>query len=200
MDGEKLAQALAEWEGIPKPERRKMSRMRHKRAPNKDVAKMPAQDAKAHKTWAEQTWKGRDWRPNGETAFEYLTRNRTFDGDECLFMPNSRPHVRHMISYFGERRPAAAFMCQFAHGGRPDGNVVRHKCGNGHLNCVNPKHLVWGTPDDNRNDHRLHTAASLDDVTPEQAVEITASTKPAKVLAVEMQITAFTIDTIRRAV
>lgn len=35
----------------------------------------------------------------------------------------------------------------------PDGQMVRHKCDNGHLNCVNPGHLELGTQAQNVQDH-----------------------------------------------
>lgn len=35
-------------------------------------------------------------------------------------------------------------------------NEVIHSCGNGHLGCVNPKHLSWGTREQNVKDAILH--------------------------------------------
>ena len=35
----------------------------------------------------------------------------------------------------------------------PDGLIIRHKCDNGHINCVNPEHIELGTQADNVADH-----------------------------------------------
>jgi hypothetical protein len=37
-----------------------------------------------------------------------------------------------------------------------DDDEVRHLCGNGHLGCVTPKHLIWGTHTENVADTILH--------------------------------------------
>lgn len=51
----------------------------------------------------------------------------------------------------------------------PKGIVVRHRCDNGHLNCVNPDHLVLGTQADNVKDrYRRRRKALVDYFPPEQ--------------------------------
>lgn len=59
---------------------------------------------------------------------------------------------------FNFRRMAASrAMCILANGLPPDGKTFAiHSCGNGHLSCVNPKHLRWGSPKENAQDARLH--------------------------------------------
>jgi hypothetical protein len=48
-------------------------------------------------------------------------------------------------------------MCETAHGPAPAVlRVAMHSCGNGHLGCVNPKHLHWGTHSDNTQDMWRH--------------------------------------------
>lgn len=92
------------------------------------------------------------------TPQEFVKDHVRFDGNHCLFVPFSRPHARVAASLNGEVFSAAALMCRLAHGHGGEGQVARHLCGNGHLSCVNPKHLRWGSADQNARDTWLHTA------------------------------------------
>jgi hypothetical protein len=82
-----------------------------------------------------------------------------FDGDECVFVPFAI-EFRPAVTQFGMvSMTAARAMCLRVHGQPEDeAHVARHKCGNGHKSCVNPKHLCWGTTAQNANDRYLHTA------------------------------------------
>jgi hypothetical protein len=48
-------------------------------------------------------------------------------------------------------------MCALRHGPMPEPKMLAtHSCGNGHLGCVNPNHLRWGTSLSNAQDTVLH--------------------------------------------
>lgn len=80
--------------------------------------------------------------------------------DECVIWPFSRDDCG-----YGEMsdpaRPGKKIdvhrrVCARVHGPRPAPAVARHLCGKGHLGCVNPKHLVWGTMKENSEDSIRH--------------------------------------------
>jgi hypothetical protein len=74
-----------------------------------------------------------------------------FMGEECLIWPftrsdEGRPNIR-----LNRRRVSAArYICILAHGEPEDSKLESaHRCGNGHLGCVNPQHLRWATRKEN---------------------------------------------------
>lgn len=90
-------------------------------------------------------------------GIEFVKANVAFSGTECLFMPFCDFRIPSGLTYNYQRWTAARLMCRLVHGWPNDGmDVARHLCGNGHMSCVNPKHLVWGSVADNAADARLH--------------------------------------------
>ncbi|MCT4369079.1 HNH endonuclease [Yangia mangrovi] len=80
-----------------------------------------------------------------------------FDGDDCLIWPLGRDaggYGRAKMPGFTTRL-AHRIMCELKHGTPPFPDAVAmHRCGNGHLGCVNPNHLSWGTVAENNEDKR----------------------------------------------
>lgn len=79
--------------------------------------------------------------------------------DHCVLWPFGRDtqgYARAFVSGYSTRL-AHRILCE-KHHGKPNGahNVARHTCGNGHLGCVNPQHIVWGTAQDNIDDKIKH--------------------------------------------
>lgn len=72
----------------------------------------------------------------------------------CLVWPFCRdPYVgRGMVDKrIAGTRWAHRVMCEMVHGPAPEGRPhAAHRCGNGHLGCVNPKHLFWATVTENQ--------------------------------------------------
>lgn len=87
----------------------------------------------------------------------WLMANKGFDGDECLIVPNSLPGSAASVRYNCKQMSAARAMCIITQGlpENPEFFAI-HSCGNGHLSCVNPKHLRWGTNGDNQRDRWIH--------------------------------------------
>lgn len=89
----------------------------------------------------------------------WLESHANHDGDECLVWPFAKltngygtVQVRD-----GRKRIASRVMCELAHGEPNDPKMQSaHSCGNGHLGCVNPKHLRWATVKENAADKKLH--------------------------------------------
>lgn len=60
----------------------------------------------------------------------------------------------------GQWESPTRIMCRMAHGQEPsDDHEAAHSCGNGHLGCINPKHLRWATPKENASDKLIHGTA-----------------------------------------
>lgn len=85
-----------------------------------------------------------------------------FGGDECLIWPFARnPNGYPRVYQNGGKKYAHRVICEKVHGAGPEGKPdVAHSCGNGHLGCVNPKHLRWATKRENTQDTVLHGTKS----------------------------------------
>lgn len=88
----------------------------------------------------------------------WLEAHVAYDGDACLTWPfNRNRHGRTQVKYKGKDMVAARLMCELAHGKPPTPeHEAAHSCGNGHLGCVNPKHLRWATTVENKADMVAH--------------------------------------------
>lgn len=82
--------------------------------------------------------------------------------EACLRWPFAQNGVGYpVITIDGERKYAHRLVCEAAHGAPPTQNhEVAHACGNGHLGCVNPRHLRWATRPENMDDKVIHGTAS----------------------------------------
>lgn len=86
-----------------------------------------------------------------------------FSGDECLIWPYGRDRKGYgVMRAEGRKQCASRYVCRRAHGepASPDLQAA-HSCGNGHLGCVNPKHLRWATAKENTADTIVHGKSGL---------------------------------------
>lgn len=80
-----------------------------------------------------------------------------YDGDECLSWPFGRTRGYGSLSANGRKDYAHRIICEIRHGPQPEGDYhASHSCGNGHLGCVNPRHICWKTRVDNFADRLTH--------------------------------------------
>lgn len=80
-----------------------------------------------------------------------------YQGDGCLTWPFGKTGGGYGALYIGIDRYAHRAVCRLVHGDPADPRMyATHSCGNGHLGCVNPKHLRWATPTENCADKLLH--------------------------------------------
>lgn len=81
-----------------------------------------------------------------------------YQGKDCFAWPfgESGSGYAGSIQWDGKRTPVQRIVCELKHGEPKDGDRCRHLCGNGHLACVNPNHLAWGTPLQDRSDMVSH--------------------------------------------
>lgn len=82
----------------------------------------------------------------------------SYDRDECLPWPFSNNGVGYGTLWIdGASVYAHRLVCENTHGAPPTpSHFALHTCGNGHLGCVNPKHIRWGLPAENTADARDH--------------------------------------------
>ena len=77
----------------------------------------------------------------------------------CVTWPHGRDgqgYARAVVAGFSTRL-SHRIICELHHGKPPfEGAVAMHSCGNGHLGCVNPAHLSWGSVAQNNADKELH--------------------------------------------
>lgn len=89
----------------------------------------------------------------------WLKQHANYTGDDCLFWPYSitRKGYAACIRVNGKQTSASRYMCSLVSGPPPTvSHQAAHSCGNGHLGCLNPKHLRWATPKDNTLDKNEH--------------------------------------------
>jgi hypothetical protein len=107
------------------------------------------------------------WHRKGSTAppqvqkgavRKWLNDHTNHDCNECLIWPFCR--LRNGYGYThneGKSILAHRLMCCLVNGPAPsDQPHALHSCGRGHLGCVNPKHLRWGSDKENKADARKH--------------------------------------------
>ena len=88
--------------------------------------------------------------PKGDPA-KFLEAVFGWSAPGCLFWPFSKnSHGYGHLYLNGVIRGAHRVVCEKTHGPPPSrGHHAAHSCGNGHLGCVNPRHLRWATPAEN---------------------------------------------------
>lgn len=96
--------------------------------------------------------------PKGDAQTFYRDVLLPFAGDECLTWPFSRDGDGYgKLWMAGKNGKAHRFACIDMSGPPPfEDAEVAHSCGNGHLGCVNPKHLRWATTKENADDRAIH--------------------------------------------
>lgn len=82
----------------------------------------------------------------------------TYDGDECILWPFGNNGVGYGQLHIGKRKVYAhRFICEKENGSPPSSlHQAAHSCGNGHLGCVNRRHLSWKTRLENEADKVEH--------------------------------------------
>jgi hypothetical protein len=96
------------------------------------------------------------WNKGKGETLRWMHEHVAYDGDKCLRWPFS--YNWNGYGHIGVNRAvikAHRFMCILAHGEPPTPkHQAAHSCNNGHMGCVNPKHLSWKTPRQNALDRR----------------------------------------------
>lgn len=95
---------------------------------------------------------------NGEVVRFFREVVLTYEGDDCLFWPYGKYGSGYgMININRRSRTVSRVVCEEINGLPPSENYdAAHSCGNGHLGCVNPRHLSWKTRAENMADKVVH--------------------------------------------
>lgn len=111
-------------------------------------------------------------------AMDWILAHRDYPHEDyCLIWPFTRDkrEGRATMALDGKSRLAHRVMCELVRGPAPDDKPqATHSCGSGHLGCVNPKHLDWGSNSDNQlqryahGRHNPNANGSRSQFTPEQ--------------------------------
>ena len=89
---------------------------------------------------------------NGAQIVRDAIHSRT---DECIVWPSRLgPRTYPSISINGKLHQANGYICEAASGPRPSGMKACHSCGN--RACINPRHLYWGSDQQNADDAVKH--------------------------------------------
>jgi len=82
-----------------------------------------------------------------------------YQGNNCLIWPYCKSNDGYAgIRVNGRSHTVSRLICELVNGIPPTNQKYEaaHICGNGQLGCVNPKHLKWKTPKDNKSDELIH--------------------------------------------
>lgn len=113
---------------------------------------------------------------------KWLREHAGYESHGCLIFPFCRnPQKGYgMVGLEGKQLYAHRYMCELVNGPPPTPRAqARHSCGNGHLGCVHPKHLLWGSNSKNQIDRYTHGtvvshSGTRTKLTTEQVAEIRA--------------------------
>lgn len=90
----------------------------------------------------------------------WIEKHKSYQGNDCIEWPFSKgDRGRGVVGVpgGGKSRSAPRAMCIAAHGEPPTPeHQTAHSCGNGHIGCMNPKHLRWATHMENVRDRAEH--------------------------------------------
>lgn len=119
----------------------------------------------AHRGWCKahyHRWYNHGDPLAGSTAKGELTRfledtALPYQGDDCLLWPYTKDRKGYAQINRKGTRYVHRIVCEATHGKPPSPrHEAAHECGNGHLGCVNPRHLSWKTPVENQADKVTH--------------------------------------------
>lgn len=135
-------------------------------------------------------------------VLSYLDESLKIKTDDCQIWPYAKTGDGFgFIRIDGKNVSLCGHVCEKFNGPRPEGNVVRHLCGNGHLGCYNPKHLAWGTQKQNLDDKLIHgrtySRNSWDKLDECEVLEIYNSNLSNKELAAMYKITRVSVSRIK---
>lgn len=95
--------------------------------------------------------------PDG-APLAFLLNTLAIETDDCIAWPFNRNSAGYGAVWIdGKKRPVHRVVCARAHGEPPTPeHEAAHSCGNGHLGCINRKHLCWKTAVENAADKLTH--------------------------------------------
>ena len=127
------------------------------------------------------------------------------DTDECLIWPYGKTAKNGYaaFSWGGKASLVSRVICEHVYGPPPTpSHQAAHSCGNGHLACVNPRHLRWATPTENLADCVIHGTnkklASRAKLSDDQIRAMRIDTRSARIIGAEYGVSRGVVDRVRR--
>lgn len=133
-------------------------------------------------------------------VIKFLRQQMIAETDQCVPWPFAGAVDRGRLRFEGKMVSACRLICSWVYG-NPENETLHaaHSCGNGHLGCVNPRHLRWATPQQNNADKVLHgTNLATVKLTNVQIAEIAADSRPHVEICRSYGITRQTIWRVKR--
>lgn len=133
----------------------------------------------------------------------WIERHVATEQDDCLIWPYYRNKQGYAVI---SAKSVHRMICERVNGAPPSpAHQAAHNCGNGHLGCVNPKHLRWATPKENCADRVAHGTETRGDrcanarlnAQSVREIRTLAATTPVKELAAQYGVS---IGTLRSAI
>lgn len=101
--------------------------------------------------------KVRKW---GGWGLAEVKRLMSIETDDCVFFTGVKPYG-HLRMENKIDRSLPSIVALLTHGPAPSPkHMGAHSCGNGHLNCVNKRHVRWATAKENSEDRSKHGRAT----------------------------------------
>lgn len=100
---------------------------------------------------------------NRGEAKRFYQMTLVYESDECCIWPFSRrSDGRAQIAQRpGGPKLVHRLVCEVFNGPQPsETHEAAHNCGNGHLGCINPRHVEWKTSAENKADQLVHGTRS----------------------------------------
>ena len=115
---------------------------------------------------------------NGDTL-KFIEIAKTYVEEDCLLWPYSRlPNGYAVIRIENKLFYVSRIICEQVNGTPlTEKHEAAHSCGNGHLGCVNPKHLRWATHKENMRDKIKHRTSKRGLECPESRGECNGNSK-----------------------
>lgn len=87
----------------------------------------------------------------------WIREHASHTGGRCLTWPYSKCRGYGNFGHMGKIHYAHRYMCELVNGPPPTPqHEAAHSCGNGHLGCVNPRHVFWRTKSQNTTESWSH--------------------------------------------
>ena len=140
------------------------------------------------------------------SCLDWVKRHSSYVHDDCLIWPFGNNGNGYCRIGFSRTKKVYAhrLMCEYAHGPAPTAkHIAMHLCGNGHLGCLNPRHLRWGTNAENQlqraadGTHQRGDRHPNSKMTETQAREALETDTPTKDLAYKFGVSYATVLAVR---
>jgi hypothetical protein len=116
--------------------------------------------------------------PGKSKLMRWIGEHLDYQGDDCLIWPFGRRPSGYGLMFLSGHKSIDVhrYICIQVHGEPPSPkHHASHSCGQGHLGCVNPKHVRWKTQSENLKETFAGNRPHRWKLVPSQVLEIRAA-------------------------